>query len=173
MDNYWQPLIPTFIGALLAFIFSIFLFYLTEKWKSSRANKNLSTNLQREFDYNIQFLESYKSDFEKLVRAVSSNNKFPLIIFRFYKLQRLFILEAFNKGLLYQYLDADDINQLDTMLNYFNNISDTMAWNTLNGYKNNIITQQSALETFEYGKDQIDKYIGIQKKLKNKLKKLK
>ena len=166
MDNYWQPLISTFIGALLAFIFSICLFYLTEKWKSTRANKNLNTNLQREFDYNIQFLESYKSDFEKLVRAISSNNKFPLIIFRFYKLQRLFILEAFNKGLLYQYLDVDDINDLDIMLNYFNNTSDTLAWNTLGGYKNNTTTQQAALQSFEYNKDQIDKYIGIQKKLK-------
>lgn len=173
MDNYWQPLIPTFVGALLAFIFSIFLFYLTEKWKSSRANKNLSTNLQREFDYNIQFLETYKSDFEKLVRAVGADTKDPPIIFRFYKLQRLFILEAFNKGLLYQYLNADDISEVDAMLTYFDNVTDRMACGNLSNFNNDTITKQATLKVFEYDKDQIDKYIKIQKKLKNELKKLK
>lgn len=171
--TFSQQLIPTFIGALLAFIFSICLFYLTETWKNSKVNKNLSKNLQREFEYYISFLESYKADFEKLVRAVSSNNKSPLIIFRFYKLQRLFILEAFNKGLLYQYLTTDDINELDTMLTYFNNNTDSFAWNNLNGYKNDTITQQSALNIFEYDRDQIDKYIKVERNLKDKLKNLK
>ena len=75
--------------------------------------------------------------------------------------------------MLYQYLDVDDINDLDAMLNYFTNTTDMLLYDTLNGYRNSTIVQRSTLATFEYNKDQIEKYIKVQKKLKSRLKKLK
>lgn len=43
--NFAEQIISTFIGATAAFIFSILLFYLTEKWKNSKKNKDLNENI--------------------------------------------------------------------------------------------------------------------------------
>ena len=170
--TFEQQIISTFIGALAGFIFSIFLFYLTEKWKNSKIHRDLSTNLQKEFDYNINFLENYEAEFGKLIRKVTANDKQIFTIFRFNKLQRLFLLEAFNKGLLYKYLSPDDINELDAMLSYFTNSMDQVHLMYVDEYKNDKTNQQESLQRFEYNKDQISKYLKTVKTLKEKLKKL-
>lgn len=171
--TFGEQIIATFIGAISAFIFSIALFYFTEKWKNSTVNKNLRDNLQKEFEYNIAFLEECKSDFDKLLRKVTANDTQIYTIFRFYRLQRLFILEAFNKGLLYQYLTPEDINNLDSMLNYFSNVQDQLEWDRLRKFTEGTLHQQEALRSYEYDKEQIEKYIDVQKTLKEKLKGLK
>lgn len=168
--TFVEQITATFIGAISAFVFSIALFYLTEKWKNSTVNKNLRENLQKEFEYNIAFLEEYKSDFEKLLRKITANDTQIYTIFKFYRLQRLFILEAFNRGLLYQYLTPEDINNVDSMLNYFSNVQDQLEWDRLGKFKEGTLNQQEALRSYEYDKEQIEKYINVQKTLKEKLK---
>lgn len=54
--EFQQQIIATFIGSVSGFIFSLVLFYLTEKWKNNRINKDLSKNLQKELEYNIEFI---------------------------------------------------------------------------------------------------------------------
>ncbi|MFA5173447.1 MAG: hypothetical protein WC435_03570 [Candidatus Paceibacterota bacterium] len=163
----------TFIGALSAFIFSIFLFYLTEKWKNKLANKNLGDCLQKEIDYNIIFLEKYKEDYEKMLRQISANDKQIYTVFRFEKLQRLFLQEAFNKGILYKHLNTEQISEVDNMINFFGYSTNNLAWSILNGFKGNTSTQSDTLRKFEWDKDQIDKYINLLKTLKEKFKKIK
>ena len=94
--TFWEQTWSTLIGVIAGFVFSIFLFYLTERWKNSRVNKDLSGNLQKEFDFNINFLENYKDDFDKLIKKITVNDKQLFTIFRFDRLQRLLILEAFS-----------------------------------------------------------------------------
>lgn len=170
--TFGQQIISTFIGVLSGFILSIILFYLTEKWKNSKVNKDLASNLQRELNYNINFLERYKAEFEKLVRKVAANDKPIVTIFRFRSLQKLFIIEAFSKGLLYKYLTPEKINELDEMLNYFTINMDQIHFNYSEQYNSGKTTQQISLQRFEFNKDEIGKYLKLAKDLKNKLKKL-
>ena len=65
-----QQIVATFIGALAAFVFSLALFYLTERWKNQKINSDLCRNLQKELEYNIAFLELYKKD----LRYAGSNH---------------------------------------------------------------------------------------------------
>lgn len=170
--TFEQQIFSTFIGALAGFIFSIFLFYLADKWKASRINKNLSANLQKEFDYNINFLESYKQEYEKLIRQVTANDKEIFTIFRFNKLQRLFLQEAFNKGLLYKHLTSDEINDLDLMLSYFTDSMNQLHLMYLDEYKSDKTTQQISLKRFEFNRELIDKYLKLVNQQKDKLKEL-
>lgn len=171
--TFEQQIIATFIGALAGFIFSISLFYLTEKWKNNKANKDLSDNLQKELDYNSNFIEGYKEDFEKLIRKITANDRQIFTIFRFNKLQRLFLLEAFNKGLLYKYLSADEINKLDAMLDYFTISMNQIHYGYVEDYRNNMVSQQISLQRFEMNKDLLEEYLKLVKTLKEKLKNLK
>lgn len=171
--TFWEQTSSTLIGVIAGFIFSIVLFYLTERWKNSRINKDLSNNLQKEFDFNINFLENYKDDFDKLIRKITANDKQVFTIFRFDKLQRLFILEAFNKGLLYKYLTSEEINDLDSMLNYFLPAMNQVHYTYSEDYKTGKRTQVDSLGLFEFNRGYIEKYLKLTKNLKDKLKKLK
>jgi hypothetical protein len=171
--TFEQQIISTFIGALAGFIFSIFLFYFTEKWKNNKANENLSFNLQKELDYNINFIEGYGDEFEKLIRKVATYDKQIFTAFRFNKLQRLFILEAFNRGLLYKYLSSEEVNDLDAMLDYFNISMNQIHYGYVEDYKSDRVSQQDSLRIFEYNRDLIIKYLKLAKTLKEKLKKMK
>lgn len=171
--NFYQQIIASLIGTFVGFVFSIVLFYLTEKWKSAHTNKNLSSNIQRELQYNVDFLNGYKDEFEKMLRQVTANTKPVYLIFKHSKLQRLFILEAFQKGLLYKYLTVDEINNMDVMINYFLPYRDQALNQILSSYNSGQNTAQSALATLEWDRDQIDLYIKILKNLKTKLKELK
>lgn len=171
--TFEQQILSTFIGALAGFIFSIFLFYLTEKFKINKTNKDLSNNLQKELNHNISFLENYKDEFEKIIRKISANDKQIFTTFRFNKLRRLFILEALNKGLLYKYLSSEEIDELDAMLDYFNVSMDQIHYRYVENYINNTMPQQNTLQMFEFNRDLIVKYLKLIKDLKVKLKKLK
>ncbi len=171
--TFEQQIVDTFIGALAGFIFSISLFYLTEKWKNNRVNKDLSDNLQKELEYNSNFIEGYKEDFEKLIRKITANDRQIFTIFRFNKLQRLFLLETFNKGLLYKYLSADEINNLDAMLDYFTTPMNQIHYGYVEDYRNNTVLQRISLQRFEMNKDLLEKYFKLVKTLKEKLKNLK
>jgi len=171
--TFEQLFIPTFIGALVAFIFSISLFYLTEKWKRSIANKDLNKNIQKESEYNLEYLSRQKTNIDDAINDVAANNRYLRFIPYFYKLQRQFILEAFNKGLLYSYLDTNEINGLDSMLTYFSHSTDRIVMDRLSAFKTNSITQAEMLLTLRYDKNQVIKYQSILENIKNKLKDLK
>lgn len=169
--SFWQQVISTFIGALAGFLFSILLFYFTERWKNSQKKRNLNFNILKECEYDIDFLEKFKSDFEKACQQITINDKNIFIIFRFSKLQRLFILSAFNEGLLYKNLTVEEIGTLDSMLNYFNFFTDNYLIERLEQFKKDGIGQMEALGVFNYNKDEIVKYLNFIKVLKEKLKK--
>jgi hypothetical protein len=168
-----QQVIATLIGTFAGFFFSLVLFYLTELWKKKQLNKDISANIQRELQYNIDHLESYKGEFEKMLRQITANGKEIWTIFKHNKLQRLFLLDAFQKGLLYRYLTTDEINQMDAMLNYFQPYRDQILTDLLNSFRTDQKTGQEVLATMEWDRDQIEKHIKTLKTLKTKLKDLK
>lgn len=169
--DFWNQVLATFIGAFVALLFSMALFYLTERWKTEMGNKDLLSNLQSELDFNLEFLRNYKDEFDKTLRKISAGDKNIYTIFKFIKLQRLFLMGAFNKGLLYKLLNSEEITDLDSMLTYFNTSTEQIAWSTLNGFKSGEIQKQAALEYFEYDREQIGKYIKVIESVKKKLKK--
>ena len=78
---------PVFIGALLAFIFSISLFYFTEWWKQRTKLKELTYNIKREMSFNINHLEKLKIELDRLAQSVAANdtNIFPVYKFDSFK----------------------------------------------------------------------------------------
>ena len=156
--TFTQQIFATFIGAFAAFIFSIALFYLTEKWKNSRINKDLSGNLQKELTFNITFLESFEDEIEKGLRQISADDKSVIIIWKFSQFQRLFIQEAFNKGLLYKHLRTEDITGVDAMLSFFTPAQDQLAIAQLQSYKIGQAEKAVTLRNFEYNRNKIQEY---------------
>jgi hypothetical protein len=170
--DFWQQVLSTLIGTFAGFLLSLALFYLTETWKNSRTRKDLGANIAKEIQFNLDFLTQYKTDFEKMLRQVTAGDKQIFTVFRHNKLQRLFLQEAFQKGLLYKNLSTDEVVAVDAMLSYFLPYRDQILWTTLNEFQNGQKDIQATLFVYEWDREQIEKYIKLLNTLKSKMKKL-
>ena len=114
--NFYQSVFSMFIGALLGFIFSLFLFYLKEKWSRNAEKKSLENNLIKEFEFNGNYLRKILGDMNKTIEKITVNDKNVFYYFNYMSYQRIFIQAYFQKGYLYEKLDPDDINLIDAIL---------------------------------------------------------
>jgi hypothetical protein len=58
--TYWEHVTATAIGALLAFLFGLALFWVKERWVNTDQRKKTIKNLLYEFEYNLNLFEEYK-----------------------------------------------------------------------------------------------------------------
>jgi len=169
--TFFEQVLATFIGALAAFVFSLVLFYLQEKFKEGKNGKTLMSNIKKECDFNVIFLEDFKDQFDKFLRKISANDKSAFLPLKFEKVQRLFISKAFNEGLLYDSLKAEELQELDSMLDYFSQSTNNFFWTRLQAFCSGKTDAAAALPGFEFDKEKIQKYINFQKLIKEKFKK--
>jgi hypothetical protein len=162
-ESFFRQALPVFIAALLAFIFSILLFYLTESLKRRNGKRELEENVSREVQFNINFLDKMKIELDRLTQNVSANDVTILPVFKFDKFQRTFLAEAFNKGLLYQKLSDDEINTVDSMFGYFFSTTNEYLARMVVDFRTGDMTAAQMLPVLRYNIDETIKYIDFLK----------
>jgi hypothetical protein len=153
-----EQAIPIFIGSMLAFVFSIALFYITRRVRTSQERKDLSNNVSREISFNINFLEKLKIQIERQIQDVSANNKKIWPIVKFDKLQRVFILSAFDKGILYEELTDDEINTVDSMVGFFFRTTNDFMRATIDDFKAGKAKASDVIEVLRFNLDEVVRY---------------
>lgn len=167
--NFWQQLISNVAGVVIGFLFSIALFYLTEKWKRASERKTALQNVAREMGYNIGLLERMREQINDLLQDISVGaDAKPSLYknFSFGKLQRLFVIEAFNRGILYEILSPEDINNFDAMLNFFDKGTDEWAEEVLRRLSNHDVKPNDAHDVFKHLKNKVIEHLDYLRKLK-------
>lgn len=169
-ENFFERALPAFIGALLAFIFSILLFYITEKVKANKVKADLEDNLSREIQFNLNMLEKMKIELERLIQDVSANNTDIFPVFKFDKYQRTFLLDAFNQGLLYKKLTDDEINTVDSMLGYFFSTTNDFLRDMIESFKTGETKPANMLNLLRYNVDEVVRYTDFLKLIQSRFK---
>lgn len=170
--NFWQNVFSTFIGALLGFILSIFLFYLTRRWSKNAQKKSLEKNLIKEFEFNEHYLQKILKDLNKAIEKITVNDKGVFYYIKYISYQRLFTQDYFRQGFLYEKLNPDDINLLDTILSRMTQIHEDYINVSIKKWKENDLSQKQILNILAFERDSIDKFIkdigGIKQKILSK-----
>jgi hypothetical protein len=170
LHPFWQNIISTFIGAFLAFIFSICLFYLTTHLQKKSQRASLEKNLIREFEFNEQYLAKLLSELNKAIEKITVNDHNVYFLGKYEGFQRLFIQFYFQQGFLYEKLTSEDINLLDTILNHMAIATGQYIYNQISSWKSGQLNQSQILGIVAFERDTIESYIGNLGKLKQKLK---
>lgn len=117
--GFWSIFLP----ALLAFIFSIILFYLTKLVSNTLEKRRLEGNLINEFELNALLLKNLLRELEHLeylsFRNIAKNDK-PITTPVYTNYRRFFTETFFMKWFLYEKLEPNDINKIDRILNAMN-----------------------------------------------------
>jgi hypothetical protein len=172
--NFWPEVLTSVTGVVIGFLFSIVLFYLTERWKRKSERKVVLQNVAKEMGYNIGLLERMREQINDLLQDISvGSDSQPAIYknFSFGKLQRLFVIEAFNKGLLYEILSPEDINNFDSMLNFFDKTTDEWADDILRKLTNHEVKPNDAHDVFKQLKNRVSEHLDYLRKLKSAVEK--
>ena len=167
--NFWQNIISTFIGAFLGFVFSICLFYLTNKWSKKTQRKSLEKNLIKEFEFNEHYLQKILEDLKKAIEKITVNDKNVFYYFNYVSFQRLFTQTYFQQGFLYGKLDPDDINLLDTILSRMTQGGEYYINNSIQKWKEANLNQQQILSILSFERDSIEKFIKDINRIKQKI----
>ena len=167
--NFWQNVFSTFIGALLGFIFSIFLFYLTSRWSKNAQKKSTEKNLIKEFEFNEHYLQKVLADIKKAIEKITVNDKNVFYYFNYKSYQRLFVQSYFQQGFLYEKLDPDDINLLDTILSRMTQGGEYYINNSIQRWKEDHLNQQQILNILAFERDSIEKFIKDIRRIKQKI----
>ena len=170
--NFWQNMFSTFIGALLGFVFSIFLFYLTNRWTKKREKESLEKNLVKEFEFNEHYLQKVLESLKKAIEKMTVNDKEVFYYFNYIGYQRLFIQTYFQQGFLYEKLDPEDINLLDTILNHMGTGIESYINNSMQRWKEDTIDQKDILRIMTFERDTIEKYIKEAHRMRQKIEKI-
>lgn len=167
--DFTQQVIANITGVVIGFLFSIMLFYLTEKWKRASERKTALQNVAREMGYNIGLLERMRDQIGDLLQDISvgADSKPTLYKnFSFGKLQKLFVIEAFNRGILYEILSPEDINNFDAMLSFFDKGTDEWADDVLKRLSEHGIKPNDAHDVFKHLKNKVTEHLDYLRKLK-------
>lgn len=167
--TFGQQLLSTLIGTISGFLFSIALFYLTQKIKHWNEKNNILKSLKREFRYNLSLLNNLLNDINKTITKISADDKDVFFYFRYANFQRLFLQEAFRLGLLYDKLKDDDINNIDGILTHFSASYESYINQKIDEWKNDGINKKDMLKIFEFERDTLEKYIKQLEQIKAKV----
>lgn len=157
--SFWTNMFSTFIGALLGFVLSIALFYLTSRWSKKSREEELEKSLIKELEYNGYYLEERLKELKKSIERVSADDKTAFPFFDYTGYQRVFLQEYFKQGFLWKKLDLKSISRLDTILNHMN-IGISMYLNkSIEDWRNGAATKQETSGVLTFERDTLEGYL--------------
>lgn len=99
--NFLSSLTSIFLGALLGFIFSICLFYLTNKLYVKLQRETVSKNLIKEFEFNELYLKKLLENLKNIIEKIGTNDRDTYYYCIYKDYQRQFMQSYFQQGTHY------------------------------------------------------------------------
>jgi hypothetical protein len=153
-DSFWGRTIATLIGTIAGFIFSILLFYISERVKRSRDRQKIIQGLKREATFNVGMCDIWLKAISDIRLKVAAADIAVFYYFDYSRALRIFVQEAVRRaGVLYDLLNDAELVNLDKSLVFLNLLSEQDINSKIAQWKANTITpaaMSQALGFHEY-----------------------
>ncbi|TKJ44694.1 hypothetical protein CEE35_07045 [Candidatus Aerophobetes bacterium Ae_b3b] len=167
--TFWEYVFATFGGVGLGFVFSIFLFYLTNRWGRNTRRKLLEKNVVKEFEFNEKYLEEVVKKLEEAIQDITVGDKTRFYYFNYRSYQRLFTNAYFMQNFLYEKLNPNDTYKLDLILNRMTIPGEQFMTSLMDKWNSSQIGQQEALKFARLERDSMKSFIKDIGKIKQKI----
>jgi hypothetical protein len=122
--SFWSRALATLLGTVAGFVFSIGLFYISERVKRSRDKKKILAGLKREAAFNIGLCDVWLKGLADIRLKVAAADLSVFNYFDYSRALRIFVLEALRAGLLYDLLSDAELVELDKGLLFLGQVSE-------------------------------------------------
>jgi len=114
--SFWSHALATLVGTVAGFVFSILLFYISERVKRLRDQKKVIAGLKREAAFNIGLCEAWLKAIGDIRPKVAAGDLAFFDYFDYSRALRIFVQEALRAGILYDLLSDTELVDLDKSL---------------------------------------------------------
>lgn len=142
--TYWEHVSATAIGALLAFLLALALFWIKEKCSNTDQRKKAVKNLLYEFEYNLNLFHEYMKKLTECIEAVSADKRKIYLNLHYDFVGTHFARRFYNEGYLSEFLHQEDMKKWNIFLSKLSPGSETYVeeevgkWREENGDKESI-----------------------------------
>jgi len=148
--TFWQQVLPTLVGTIAGFTFSICLFYFTELIKRQRDRAKILKGLRRELKFDLALFEAWLQGIEDARLKVASGDRNIFLYLDYTKFLAIFIGHAVRDGILYDLLTDEDLVGLDTAMRSCNVSSEQEFFAKLEQWKGGQIDSGEMSKTFDF-----------------------
>ena len=168
--TYWEHVTATAIGALLAFLFGLTLFWIKERWADTDQRKKAIKNLLYEFEYNLNLFEEYKKKLTECVEAVSSDKRKIYLNLDYSFVGIHFARRFYNEGYLSYFLHQEDMRRWNIFLSKLSPGSETYVEEEVDKWREKEVERESVYNALKNERDNIQFAIDMIEYLKTRIK---
>ena len=114
--TYWEYVTATAIGALVAFLFGLALFWIKERLISANQKEKAIKNLRYEFEYNLTWFNEYKKKITECIEAVSADKRNIYLNLDYDYIAKYFAIRFYNEGYLPDFLHQEEMRKWNIFL---------------------------------------------------------
>jgi hypothetical protein len=148
----WQQVWSTLLGTVAGFVFSIALFYLTERVKHERDRKKILSGLKRELEFDVALHASWLKGLEEARPQVAAGDKNIFLYLEYTRILSVFLGQALRDGMLYDMLTDDELVGLDKALRNANPLAERDFTDRLEQWKTGQIDNGEMFKRLEFHK---------------------
>jgi hypothetical protein len=151
--DFWRGAISTLIGTTAGFVFSLSLFYVTERIKNRNRQSQVLRSLLRELDLNLTYLRREHSNLNTMITRVGADDQQIYLRTRFYYIVRYFLQQAYQEGVLYRFLDNVWADKINDIFNRYGPNTDTYLNGLVESWERGEATKTDVTRDLVYARD--------------------
>jgi|GEM_PF-3691005 hypothetical protein len=167
--TYWDYVTATAIGAFLAFLFGLALFYIKEKCVNTGQRTKAIKNLLYEFEYNLNLFEEYKKKLTECITAVSVDKRKIYLNLDYDFVGTHFAKRFYNEGYLSEFLHQEDMKRWNIFLSKLSPGSDTHVKEEVDRWREKNGDKESVYNALKNEMDDIQFAVDMTKYLKTRI----
>ncbi len=167
--TFWQYLLATFGGVGLGFVFSILLFYLTNRWGRNARKKTLERNLIKEFTFDERYLQELVRKFDAALQDITVEDRNAFHYFNYRSYQQLFTTIYLSQDFIYDKLTPNDVYKLRLILDRMTFPGEQFINNLMQKWNQNAVSSQDALKFVRLERDSMSSFIKDIQQIRGKI----
>jgi hypothetical protein len=148
----WNQIWSTLVGTIAGFVFSLALFYFTDRIKRRHDRMRILRGLQRELKFDLALFDSLSKGIEDARLKVAVGDKDIYLYLDYSRFLSIFIIQAVREGILYDLLTNEDLVGLDKAMRTCNAQPEKEFSDRLTLWKSGQIGNSEMFKTLEFHK---------------------
>lgn len=158
---FWQNVLSTAIGATLGFVFSIALFYISQRVRENTWRRDVRKSFYRELEFNRDYVVAQLDALEKTIERVSNDEREVFPVVRFSGLRTVAYGQYVASGYIWDDLKPKDVSELDEMLWDLGPGAEQLVFETVDGWKRGDSDKTTTYNHLDWKRTQLRRHVEL------------
>lgn len=167
--TFWQNVLSTGIGAVLGFVFSIVLFYISQRVQKNTWRRDLRNSVSKELEYDRDYIQTQLDALNQSIERLGNDEReiFPLV--RFSGLRTTAWGQYVTSGYVWDDLDPSQVAEFDEMLWNMGPSAEQLVFLAVERWKEGEADKTTTYGPLNWKREQLRGYVQLLNRLNDKV----